>query len=70
MLANIVIDYFLKGGFLYVDDFCGSAAWAQWENEIGRVLPPSEFPIFDIPPEHPIMHTLYEVKSVQQVPAK
>jgi hypothetical protein len=62
-------DYFLKGGFLYVDDFWGSAAWDQWENEIGRVLPPSEFPIFDIPSEHPIMHTLYEVKSVPQVPA-
>jgi hypothetical protein len=62
-------DYFLKGGFLYVDDFWGSAAWEQWEREIGRVLPPSEFPIFDIPSEHPIMHTLYDVKEVPQVAA-
>jgi len=67
--AQSLHDYFLKGGFVYVDDFWGSAAWDQWENEIGRVLPPSEFPIFDIPPEHPIMHTLYDVKSVPQVPA-
>ena len=43
-------DYFLKGGFLWVDDFWGSQAWEQWEREIGRVLPPGEFPIFDIPP--------------------
>jgi uncharacterized protein DUF4159 len=60
-------DYFMKGGFLWVDDFWGSAAWAQWANEIARVLPPSEFPIFDIPPDHPIMHTLYSVKEVPQV---
>ena len=35
--------------------------------EIGRVLPPSEYPIFDIPPDHAIMHTLYDVKDVEQV---
>ena len=62
-------DYFLKGGFLYVDDFWGSSAWEQWEKEIGRVLPPAEFPIFDIPRDHPIMHMLYDVKEVPQVPA-
>ena len=60
-------DYFLKGGFLYVDDFWGSRAWEVWESEIGRVLSPAEFPIFDIPPDHPIMHTLYDVKEVPQV---
>jgi len=60
-------DYFMKGGFLWVDDFWGSAAWTQWAAEIGRVLPPAEFPIFDIPLEHPIMHTLYSVKEVPQV---
>ena len=43
-------DYLLKGGFLWVDDFWGSAAWEHWAREIGRVLPPAEFPIFDIPP--------------------
>ncbi len=67
--AQNLHDYFIKGGFLWVDDFWGSAAWAQWENEIGRVLPSSEFPIFDIPAGHPIMHTLYEVKEVPQVSA-
>ena len=65
--VNTLRDYFMKGGFLWVDDFWGSAAWAQWVNEIARVLPPSEFPIFDIPPDHPIMHTLYSVKEVPQV---
>ena len=60
-------EYLFKGGFLEVDDFWGTAAWEQWAREIGRVLPPAEFAIFDIPPTHPIMHTLYDVKEVEQV---
>jgi len=59
--------FFLKGGFLWVDDFWGSRAWDDWVREIGRVLPPSESPIFDIPADHPIMHTLYDVKEIPQV---
>ena len=60
--------FFLKGGFLWVDDFWGSYAWENWAAEIGRVLPPSEFPIVDIPVSHPIVHTLYGVKEIPQVP--
>jgi hypothetical protein len=67
--VEILRDYFSKGGFLYVDDFWGTSAWEQWASEIGRVLPPSEFPIFDIPLAHPIMHMLYDVKAVPQVSA-
>jgi len=55
--------YLLKGGFLEVDDFWGDRAWEQWAGEIGRVLPPGDYPIFDIPPDHAIMHTLYDVKA-------
>jgi uncharacterized protein DUF4159 len=57
--------YLLKGGFLTSDDFWGTAAWNQWAEEMGRVVP--EYPIIDIPPDHPIMHTLYDVKEVEQV---
>jgi len=59
--------YFLKGGFLWVDDFWGTSAWSNWANEIGRVLPAGEFPILDIPPTHGVMHTVYDVKAVPQV---
>src|SRR5688500_452390 len=31
-------EYLLKGGFLWVDDFWGEAAWDQWVDEISRVL--------------------------------
>ena len=60
-------DYLKKGGFLWVDDFWGSAAWANWAREFSRVLPPGEFPIFDIPISHPIMHTVYDVDRFLQV---
>jgi len=62
-------EYFLKGGFLWVDDFWGSRAWSYWVTEISRVLPPNDFPIFDIPETHPIMHALYDVKTIPQVPS-
>jgi len=59
--------YLLKGGFVTVDDFWGTAAWEQWAGEIGRVLPPDQYPIFDIPATHPILHTLYDIQEVEQV---
>jgi uncharacterized protein DUF4159 len=60
-------NYLLKGGFLYVDDFWGTQAWDQWAYEIGRVLPPNKYPIVDIPRDHQIMHSLYDVKAIEQV---
>jgi hypothetical protein len=60
-------NYLLKGGFLYVDDFWGTQAWEQWTYELGRVLPSNKYAIFDIPTNHPIMHSLYDVKEIPQV---
>ena len=60
-------DYLKKGGFLWVDDFWGTAAWENWAREFSRVLPPGEFPIFDVPITHPIMHTVYDVDAFLQV---
>jgi hypothetical protein len=62
-------NYLLKGGFIWVDDFWGSRAWDNWEREMARVLPPGEYPIFDIPLSHPIMRSMYEVKDYLQVSA-
>ena len=67
--AQNLREFFLKGGFLWVDDFWGSAAWEHWRRTIARVLPPAEFPIFDIPHSHPIMRSLYDVKDVPQIPS-
>jgi hypothetical protein len=59
-------EYLLKGGFLWVDDFWGTRAWDQWADAMRQVLP--EYPIFDIPADHPIRETLFDVSHVPQVP--
>ncbi len=58
--------YLLKGGFLWVDDFWGSAAWTHWSREIGHVLP--EYPIVDVPLDDPIFASQYAVMAVPQIP--
>src|SRR5687768_4324973 len=47
--AERLRSYLLKGGFLWVDDFWGTQAWRHWSTEIARVLPPSQYPVVDIP---------------------
>jgi len=59
--------YLLKGGFLWVDDFWGSFAWAQWTRELAKVLPPSEYPIEDVPLSDPIFSTQFNVDRVPQI---
>ena len=62
-----VRNYLLKGGFLWVDDFWGQAAWDYWEAELRRVLPPRDYPIIDVPADHPLFTTPYAV-SLRQIP--
>jgi len=59
--------YLLKGGFLWVDDFWGTAAWEQWSSQIKRVLP--EFPIVDVAPGDPIRQAQFTIAEVKQVPS-
>lgn len=60
-------NYLLAGGFLVIDDFWGSWQWANFEQQIRRVLP--EYPIVEIPKDHPIFNTVYKIDEVLQVPA-
>ena len=55
--------YLEKGGFLWADDFWGEYAWSWWVGQLRKALPASEFPIFDVPPEHPMFHTQFEVEE-------
>ena len=59
--------YLLKGGFLWVDDFWGSAAWRQWSAEISKVLPPSEYPIEDVAHDDPVLRSMFDVETVPQI---
>jgi hypothetical protein len=61
--------YLLKGGFLWVDDFWGPWAWDNWITEFSRVLPPSEYPIRDVPMDHPIFKAMFEVEELPQIPS-
>jgi hypothetical protein len=61
--------YLLKGGFLWVDDFWGSYAWNVWASQIRKVLPPNEYPIIDLPEDHPIYRTMFNLKEVPQIPS-
>jgi hypothetical protein len=65
--ATRLRQYLLKGGFLWVDDFWGSAAWTQWEEQIGRVLPPDEYPIKDLPLSDPIFRSLFQMTKMPQI---
>ena len=65
--ASRLRDYLLKGGFLWVDDFWGSRAWAQWEDEIAKVLPPAQYPIIDLPLDHQLFKTMFRIWKVPQI---
>ena len=58
--------YLVAGGFLVIDDFWGTREWQNFEYEIRQVLP--EYDIVDLPIEHPIFTTFYEIEEIIQVP--
>ena len=59
--------YLRKGGFLWVDDFWGDAAWDHWVSELAKAMPPAEYPIEDVPLTDPIFKSMFEVHKVPQV---
>jgi len=59
--------YLKKGGFLWVDDFWGEEAWAQWTRELAKALPSTQYTIEDVPLSDPIFRSMLEVKRVPQV---
>ena len=67
--VEVMRAYLMKGGFVWVDDFWGSYAWENWTRELGRVLPPSEYPIEDVPLDHPIFKSQLIVQHFPQIPS-
>lgn len=59
-------DYLLAGGFLMIDDFWGTYQWRNFEQQIQRVLP--EYPIVELPKDHPVFSAMYTVEEVVRVP--
>ena len=67
--VNRLREYLLKGGFIWVDDFWGEWAWAQWVEEIHRVLPPEDYPIQAVPADHPVYRTFFQLTELPQIPS-
>ena len=62
-------EYLQKGGFVFVSDYWGPRAQAQFDEQIGRVLPVAAYPIVDLPMSHPVFHTLVDVARLPQMPS-
>jgi hypothetical protein len=54
-------EYFLRGGFLVVDDFWGPQDWELFRRTMERVFP--DRPITDIAEADPVMHVLYDIRE-------
>jgi hypothetical protein len=59
--------YLLGGGFLMVDDFWGENEWKQLSAEMKRVFPERE-PV-ELPLDHPVFHSYYDIPEKPQVPS-
>jgi hypothetical protein len=66
--ASRLREYLLKGGMLWVDDFWGSYQWEHWVAQLRRVLPPDQYPIMDVPLDHPLFRTQFVVSEIPQIP--
>ncbi len=55
--------YLLNGGVLMADDFWGQKQWDNFEFEIKRVLPEEKYHFVELPMEHPIFHTVFDLKG-------
>jgi hypothetical protein len=65
--ADALRAYLEGGGFLMVDDFWGEAEWASLEAEIKKAFPKHK--LVDLPLEHPVFHSFYEIREKPQVPS-
>ena len=61
--AEALRNYLLKGGFLWADDFWGDWAWQAWIEQFSKALPPSKYPVRDLPKDHPLFHSVFEIPT-------
>jgi hypothetical protein len=63
---TLLREYLQSGGFLWVDDFWGEAEWWNFEHEMAGVLPERGWR--DIPADHPVLHTVFDLPQAPQIP--
>ena len=64
--AHGLRDYLNAGGFLVVDDFWGTREWEVFEENMRIVLPGR--PFVELPVDHELFHTFFEIEEIKQVP--
>ena len=62
-------EYLMKGGFVFVSDYWGPLAREQFDEEIGRVLPPADFPTVELPINHALWRTQFQLDELPQMPS-
>ena len=67
--AGRLREYLLKGGFLFVSDYWGERARVQFDEQIRLALPRGEYPIVDLPLNHSMWHTWFDMKNIPQMPS-
>jgi hypothetical protein len=66
--AKRLREYLLKGGFLMVDDFHGTADWEHFMNGMRQVFP--DRPVEELTNKDEIFHVLYDLDDRIQVPGE
>lgn len=66
--AKRLRDYLLKGGFLMVDDFHGTADWDRFMQGMRMVFP--DRPIEDLNDNDELFHVLYDIGHRFQIPGE
>ena len=65
--AENLREYLLRGGFIMMDDFHGTAQWKRFYKQYKRIFPKRE--LKDIPMDHPIFHCFFKIDRLMQIPA-
>jgi hypothetical protein len=58
-------EYLLRGGFLMIDDFHGTAEWRRFMESMQRVFP--DRPVIDIPEDDTVLHIQYDLDTKTQI---
>ena len=64
--ADSLREWCLRGGFLMIDDFHGSAQWDNFIHEFGKIFP-DRTPV-ELAPDHPVFHCYFDFDSYPAVP--
>jgi hypothetical protein len=59
--------YIDKGGFLWADDFWGEYAFQVWSQQLEKALPRAQYPIIDLPPDHPLFRAQFILPGMPQI---